>query len=62
MKEYKQALKEHLKEVKDTIVVFPKLGKITLEYDCESGELISTYDSGISTRNADEKGNGDPFP
>lgn len=62
MKEYKKALKEHIQEVKDTILVFPVKGKITLEYDCETGELVSTYDSGLRTKSGDSGNNGDPFP
>ncbi len=60
MKEYKNALKDHLKKVKE--IEFPSSGVITLTYDIESGSLVSSIDKSISTRDADEGGNGDPFP
>lgn len=60
MKEYKNALKDHLNKVKE--VEFPSSGVITLTYDIESGALVSTIDRGISTRGSDTRGNGDPFP
>lgn len=59
MKEYKNALKDHLKKVKE--IEFPKSGVITLTYDIESETLISTINK-IITKNNDGGNSGDPFP
>lgn len=60
MKEYKEALKAHVKELKDANWEMPNDGVITITYTIEGGLLIATYDSGISTKDSGNSGN--PIP
>lgn len=61
MKEYKQALKDRLKELKDNWE-FPESGKIILTYDIESKTLVSRYVQDSIQTKADEGSNGTIIP
>lgn len=59
MKEYKKALKDHLKEVKD--VELPESGKVVVTYDINTKKVTAMVHPAVQTR-GDEGNSGYPIP